>query len=87
MDPSLPHRLRENARIAPYGSRGHEATIVALDTTDQDLFFTAEWTGRKTKPLLGPIMAKPADDVVNVGCMTCHRGSAIPMIEEAPAAD
>lgn len=62
LDPSLPHRLRENARIAPYGSRGHEATIVELDATDQDLFVTVEWNGRKTKPLLGPIMAKPADD-------------------------
>ncbi|MGY1592258.1 hypothetical protein ACI79D_09810 [Geodermatophilus sp. SYSU D00708] len=62
LDPSLPHRLRENARVAPYGSRGHEATIVEIDTTDSDLFVTVEWTGRKTKPLLGPIMAKPVDD-------------------------
>lgn len=30
---------------------------------------------------------KPADELTAVGCMTCHRGSAIPMIEEAPAAD
>ena len=30
---------------------------------------------------------KPADELTSVGCMTCHRGSAIPMIEEAPAAD
>jgi len=62
LDPSVPHRLRENARVAPYGSRGHEATIVDLDATETDLFVTMEWTGRKTKPLLGPIMAKPADD-------------------------
>lgn len=62
LDPSLPHRLRENTRVAPYGSRGHEATIVEIETTEDDLFATVEWIGRKTKPLLGPIMAKPADD-------------------------
>lgn len=62
LDPSLPHRLRENARIAPYGSRGHEATIVEIDASDGDLRVTIEWTGRKTKPLLGPMMAKPADN-------------------------
>ncbi|WP_088284639.1 hypothetical protein [Kineosporia sp. A_224] len=61
LDPTLPHRLRENARVAPHGSRGHEATIVEIGATDGDLLVTVEWTGRKTKPLLGPIMAKPAD--------------------------
>jgi hypothetical protein len=63
LDPTLPHRVRENGRVAPYGSRGHEATIIELDASDVDLFVTVEWTGRKTKPLLGPITAKPADDV------------------------
>lgn len=62
LDPSLPHRLRENGRVAPHGSRGHEATIVEIDATDTDVLVTVEWTGRKTKPLLGPIMAKPADE-------------------------
>lgn len=62
IDPSLPHRLRENARLTPLGSRGHETAIVAIDATETDLFVTVEWTGRKTKPLLGPIMAKPTDD-------------------------
>lgn len=62
LDPSLPHRIRENARIAPHGSRGHEATIVEINASDGDLLVTIEWTGRKTKPLLGPMMAKPADD-------------------------
>lgn len=62
LDPSIPHRLRENARVTPHGSRGHEATIVEIDATESGLFVTLEWTGLKTKPLLGPIMAKPADD-------------------------
>lgn len=62
LDPSLPHRLRENARVTPHGSRGHQATIVEIDATESDLFITLEWTGLKTKPLLGPIMAKPADE-------------------------
>ena len=55
LDPSLPHRLRENARIAPYGSRGHEATVLEISADDDDLFVTVEWTGRKTKPLNGPL--------------------------------
>lgn len=62
LDPSLPHRLRENARVAPYGSRGHEATIIDLETTADDLLVTIEWTSRKTKPLSGPLPAKPVDD-------------------------
>lgn len=62
LDPSLPHRLRENARVAPYGSRGHEATILEFEASDGDLLVTIEWTGRKTKPLLGPMAAKPADE-------------------------
>lgn len=62
LDPSRPHRLRENARLTPLGSRGHESTILAIDATENDLFVTVEWIGRKTKPLLGPIMAKPNDD-------------------------
>lgn len=62
LDPTLPHRLRENARVAPYGTRGHEATIVAIDQTSDDLHVTIEWTTRKTRALNGPIPAKPADD-------------------------
>ena len=62
LDPSLPHRLRENARIAPHGSRGHEAMVLEISADDDDLFITVEWTGRKTKPLNGPLDAKPADD-------------------------
>lgn len=62
LDPSIPHRLRENARVTPHGSGGHEATIIEIDATESDLFVTLEWTGLKTKPLTGPIMAKPADD-------------------------
>lgn len=62
LDPTLSHRLRENARVTPHGSRGHEATIIAIDAAESDLLFTLEWTGLKTKPLLGPIRARPADE-------------------------
>jgi hypothetical protein len=62
LDPSLPHRLRENARLAPYGSRGHEATILEIRADEDGLFVTVEWTGRKTRPLSGPIDARPADE-------------------------
>lgn len=62
LDPTLPHRLRENGRVAPYGSRGHEATIIEIDAAGGDLLVTLEWTGRKTKPLAAPMMMKPVDD-------------------------
>jgi hypothetical protein len=62
LDPSLPNRLRENARVAPRGSRGHEATIVELDSQGDDLLVTIEWIGRKTRPLNGPLEARPTDD-------------------------
>lgn len=62
LDPTVPHRLRETARVTPHGSRGHEATIIEIDAAETDLLVTLEWTGMKTKPLHGPLMAKPADD-------------------------
>lgn len=62
MDPTVPHRLRENARLAPHGSPGHEVTILELEASEEDLLVTVEWTGRKTKPLAQPMTAKPADE-------------------------
>lgn len=63
LDPSAPHRLRENARVAPYGSRGHEAIVIEMASTEDDLLVTIEWTGRKTKPLNEPLDEKPASDL------------------------
>jgi hypothetical protein len=61
LDPSRPHRLREGGRLTPYGSRGHEATIVSLDVSQDALEVTLEWTGRKTMPLACGICAKPKE--------------------------
>jgi hypothetical protein len=36
--------------------------VVGLDAREDDLLVTLEWTGRKTKPLEGPLPAKPSDD-------------------------
>jgi hypothetical protein len=36
---------------------------------------------------LADAVDKPADELTRVTCMTCHRGSLIPALEEAPAAD
>jgi hypothetical protein len=63
LDPSLPHRLRENARVVPRGSPGHEAAIVEVNADEDDLLVTIEWIGRKTRPLSGPLDARPADDL------------------------
>lgn len=61
LDPSVPHRLRESARLVPYGSRGHEVTVVSVDTDGDALVVVVEWTGRKTMPLTCGIVAKPVD--------------------------
>lgn len=61
LDPTAPHRLRESGRLVPYGSRGHEATVVSVDATEGALVVVIEWTGRKTMPLACGIGAKPVD--------------------------
>jgi hypothetical protein len=61
LDASVPHRLRESARVTPRKSPGHEATVVDIEADDNGLFVTIEWTGRKTKSLSGPLEARPAD--------------------------
>ncbi len=63
LDPSLPHRLRESARVAPRGSPGHEATVIELVTGADFLYVTIEWTQRKTKALEHDLAARPEDDV------------------------
>ena len=50
------------AGSSPYGSRGHEATIVdPIDDRRRRIELELEWTGRKTKALDCGIGAKPAD--------------------------
>lgn len=61
LDPGTPNRLRENGRVVPFGSRGHEATIVAIAVTPSSLELRIEWTTRKTMALTCGIGAKPAD--------------------------
>jgi hypothetical protein len=63
LDPSLPHRLREGARVTPWGSPGHEATIVELNADAHDLYVTIEWTQRKTVAINHELVAKPNDEV------------------------
>lgn len=96
LDPSVPHRLRENARVTPHGSRGHEATIVKIETSESDLLVTLEWTGLKTKPLLGPMLAKPADEAwegvdvafvqSNAASLTQRRSSRVWSAAKGPGA-
>lgn len=61
LDPSLPHRLRESARLTPRGSPGHEATVVGLESGDRHLLVTIQWTTRKTVALSSPLAAAPHD--------------------------
>jgi hypothetical protein len=61
VDPGTPNRLRENGRLAPFGSRGHEATVISIDSRTNALELRIEWTGRKTIALTCGIGARPVD--------------------------
>ena len=61
LDPSRPHRLRENGRLVPYGSPKHEATITEILVGPNSLTIELEWTGNKTREILQGPQAKPAD--------------------------
>ncbi len=56
-----PHRLRENGRLVPYGSRGHEATVRSIMIDEDGIELDLEWTTRKTVDLACGIAAKPVD--------------------------
>lgn len=64
--PGVTHRLRENAKLTPYGSPGHEAIVLDLDVTEDALDVTLEWTGLKTRPVSAGLGAKP-DAAIWVG--------------------
>lgn len=59
LDPGVTHRLRENAKLAPYGSPGHEVVVLGLDVREDALDVTLEWTKLKTRPLSAGVGAKP----------------------------
>jgi hypothetical protein len=61
IDPGKPHRLRENGRLVPHGSRGHTATVTEVAPGPNGLEVTLEWTGRKTMPISTALGAKPGD--------------------------
>ena len=41
---------------------------------------------RDINPRVAAAVGKPADATTRVGCVTCHRGSAIPKVDTPPAA-
>lgn len=96
LDPTKPHRLRENGRLTPYGSRGHEATIVSLDSTVDALEVRLEWTARKTMALGCGIGAKPIDTtwagqhvsfvVSDAADLTKRRGQRVWKAKDGPGA-
>lgn len=61
LDPGVLHRVRENGRLVPYGSRGHEATVIEIRATPDETVLRLEWTTRKTMELGCGIGAKPVD--------------------------
>lgn len=96
LDPGQPHRLRENGRLAPYGSRGHEVTIASVNVAEDVLEVTIEWTGRKTMALSCGLGAKPADSawvgeeiafvVSDASDLTKRRSSRVWKAKDGPGA-
>lgn len=96
VDRNVPHRLRENGKLAPHGSRGHEATILALDVTTDALEVRLEWTDRKTKPLSCGIAVKPVDStwmgqevafvVADAADLTWRRSTRVWKAKDGPGA-
>lgn len=96
LQPGTPHRLRENGRLAPYGSRGHEVTILSIDPTAEALQIELEWIGRKTRAIACGIGAKPADPawvgqevafvVSDAAALTRRRSSRVWRAKDGPGA-
>lgn len=61
--PDAINRLREGGRMTPYGSPGHETTVLNLEFSEDALEVTVEWIGRKTMPLAAGLGARPIDAV------------------------
>ena len=62
LDGEVPNRIRENSRLVPYESRGHQATVKSLSVFEDRIEMQLEWTTRKTMALSCGIGAKPVDD-------------------------
>lgn len=96
LDPTLPHRLRETTRVAPLGSRGHEAMVLDINASAEDLLVTIEWTTRKTKPLMGPLHTVPVDHmwlgmtvrfvIADAASLTLRRSRRVWSAAEGPGA-
>lgn len=62
LDGEVPNRIRENSRLVPYESRGHQATVTSISVLEDRTELQLEWTTRKTRALSCGIGAKPVDD-------------------------
>lgn len=58
----LPNRIRENSRLVPYESRGHQVTVTAVRVLEDRVELQLEWTTRKTRALSCGIAEKPVDN-------------------------
>ena len=62
VDGEVPNRIRENTRLVPYESRGHQVTVTEVRVLEDRIELQLEWTSRKTMALSCGIGAKPVDD-------------------------
>lgn len=61
LDSDTPHRLRENGRVVPFGSRGHEGMVLGFDVHEDSIELRLAWTKRKTMALTCGIGVRPVD--------------------------
>ena len=61
VESNSPHSFRENERLVPFGSRGHEATVTLVRIDESGVELELEWTNRKTMALTCGIEARPVD--------------------------
>lgn len=96
LDGEIASRVRENSRLVPYGSRGHEATVTGVSVFEDRIELQLEWTTRKTMALTCGINAPPADTdwmgqevafvVADAAALTRRRSQRVWAAKDAPGA-
>ena len=96
LNSDTPHRLRENGRLVPFGSRGHEVMVMRIDADEDWMELELAWTKRKTIALSCGIGAKPVDAawsgeqvafvVADAADLTRRRGQRVWAAKDGPGA-
>lgn len=96
LDGEVTTRVRENSRLVPYGSPGHEATVTSVSVFEDRIELQLEWTTRKTITLTCGVGAKPVEEhwigeevafvLANAAALTRRRSQRVWAAKDAPGA-